>query len=129
MDRSRLQTWCSGRGIGLASRGAEVALAFAAVTPVDLQDFDFLFPTLQADPANLLPESTQTVAHLKALAATMEDPDEPGGPTTRLSRRPTPISASSSITTGPMPLSAPQPTEAATRKAVTEPLSDRQPRS
>ncbi|MGH3936266.1 MAG: LysM peptidoglycan-binding domain-containing protein [Pseudonocardiaceae bacterium] len=64
---------------GLAASGAEISLAFAAASPVDLQDFDFLFPTLQADPANLLPESTQTVAHLKALAATMEDLDELDG--------------------------------------------------
>ncbi|MGH3914779.1 MAG: peroxidase family protein [Pseudonocardiaceae bacterium] len=47
--------------------------------PADLQDFDFLFPTLQADPANLLPESTTTLVHLKALAETMEDLDELGG--------------------------------------------------
>lgn len=63
----------------LASHGAKVNLAFAAASPVDLQDFDFLFPTLQADPANLLPESTQTVTNLKTLAATMEDPDQQGG--------------------------------------------------
>ncbi|MGH3769625.1 MAG: hypothetical protein ACRDTX_31520, partial [Pseudonocardiaceae bacterium] len=64
---------------GLASRVAELGLAFAAAAPVDLQDFDFLFPTLQTDPANLLPESKQTVVDLKTLAGTMEDPDQPGG--------------------------------------------------
>ncbi|MGH3937629.1 MAG: peroxidase family protein [Pseudonocardiaceae bacterium] len=47
--------------------------------PRDLQDFDFMFPTLQSDPANLLPESTQTLVRLKDLAATMEDRSEPGG--------------------------------------------------
>ncbi|MGQ0778508.1 MAG: peroxidase family protein [Pseudonocardiales bacterium] len=60
----------------------EVADAGAAVRrprPRDLQDFDFMFPTLQSDPANLLPESTQTLVHLKALAGTMEDLDELGG--------------------------------------------------
>jgi LysM repeat protein len=63
----------------LVSRGAELNLAFAAASPVDLQDFDFLFPTLQTDPANLLPESTETVARLKTLAGTMQDLDQPGG--------------------------------------------------
>ncbi len=63
----------------LASLGAEVNLAFTAAAPVDLSDFDFLFPTLQDDPANLLPESAQTVACLKVLSATMEDQDQLGG--------------------------------------------------
>lgn len=64
---------------GLTSRAAEVSFAFAAAAQVDLQDFDFLFSALQADPGNLLPESTNTVARLKDLAATMEDLDQPGG--------------------------------------------------
>ncbi|WP_214366861.1 LysM peptidoglycan-binding domain-containing protein [Pseudonocardia sp. H11422] len=63
----------------LAARGAEEVLGFAAAAPVDLNDFDFLFPTLQGDPANLLPESTDTVAALKALSATMVDQNQIGG--------------------------------------------------
>ena len=41
----------------LASRTAEVDLGFAVAGPAALQDFDFLFPSLQNDHANLLPES------------------------------------------------------------------------
>ncbi|MGH3937628.1 MAG: peroxidase family protein [Pseudonocardiaceae bacterium] len=52
---------------------------FPRPRPRDLQDFDFMFPTLQSKAANLLPESTQTLVHLKALAATMEDLNELGG--------------------------------------------------
>jgi hypothetical protein len=33
--------------VRLAERSADIDLAFAATAPVDLQDFDFLFPTLQ----------------------------------------------------------------------------------
>jgi nucleoid-associated protein YgaU len=64
----------------LASRSAEVALGFAAAQPADVQDFDFLFLALQDDAANLLPESPDTVAQLKALGRTMEDAggDDPG---------------------------------------------------
>jgi hypothetical protein len=51
------------------------ALAFAAVTPLQFEDFDYLFPALQSDPEALLPESRDTVAHLKALGATMTDDD------------------------------------------------------
>ena len=39
----------------------------------DFKKFDFLFPDLQNDPNNLLPESPQTVADLKRLGATMLD--------------------------------------------------------
>ncbi|OLT10854.1 hypothetical protein BJF78_28380 [Pseudonocardia sp. CNS-139] len=46
----------------------------AAGAPVDLHDFDFLFPQLQDDPANLLPESPDTVKKLKDLGAVMVDP-------------------------------------------------------
>jgi hypothetical protein len=41
---------------------------------VDLQDFDFLFPALQEDDANLLPESVDTPERLKQLGRSMEDP-------------------------------------------------------
>jgi hypothetical protein len=40
---------------------------------VDLHAFDFLFPDLQNDPANLLAESPQTVSDLKQLSFTMVD--------------------------------------------------------
>ena len=57
----------------LVSAFTEVGLAFAVSEPVDGHDFDFLFPTLQADDANLLPESTATNAALKLLGRSMED--------------------------------------------------------
>jgi heme peroxidase len=57
----------------LESRFADVELAFAVSVPTDAQDFDFLFPTLQADPANLLPESPDTPEHLKRLGRSMQD--------------------------------------------------------
>jgi hypothetical protein len=49
----------------------DLRLGFAAVRPIDLQDFDFLFPDLQNDPANLLPVGPQTVNHLARLGRTM----------------------------------------------------------
>jgi hypothetical protein len=58
----------------LAGRSADVNLGFAAARTVDLQDFDFLFPDLQEDDANLLPESVDTPDRLKQLGRTMEDP-------------------------------------------------------
>jgi hypothetical protein len=45
--------------------------------PPDMQDFDYLFPTLQSDPQALLPESPETVANLKRLAVTMADDNQP----------------------------------------------------
>lgn len=57
---------------GLESSFTDVELAFAVSSPVDAQDFDFLFPTLQADPANLLPESSDTPDHLKRLGQSLE---------------------------------------------------------
>jgi nucleoid-associated protein YgaU len=61
----------------LASRTAELDFGFAVAAPTALQDFDFLFPELQDDPANLLAESPDTVRRLKELGRTMHDP---GGP-------------------------------------------------
>ncbi|HET9289474.1 MAG TPA: hypothetical protein VFQ49_00230, partial [Actinomycetes bacterium] len=58
----------------LASRAAEVELGFAVAAPATLQDFDFLFPELQDDDANLLPRSAATVKRLKELGRTMVDP-------------------------------------------------------
>jgi nucleoid-associated protein YgaU len=58
----------------LAERAAEVDLGFAVAAPAALQDFDFLFPELQDDAANLLPRSATTVKRLKELGRTMVDP-------------------------------------------------------
>ncbi|WP_448612766.1 peroxidase family protein [Modestobacter sp. URMC 112] len=64
----------------LVERSSQVSLAFAlAPPPVDVHDFDFLFPSLQADSANLLPQAPDTPQKLKALGRTMEDPDVQGG--------------------------------------------------
>jgi hypothetical protein len=57
----------------LADHSAEVPLAFAAALPADLQDFDFLFSTLQQKPANLLPEAPTTRDNLVRLGQTMRD--------------------------------------------------------
>jgi nucleoid-associated protein YgaU len=67
----------------LTELSADIGLAFAAATPVDLQDFDFLFPTLQTDETKLLPQSADMPAKLKTLGRSMEDPgpdsaDDPG---------------------------------------------------
>lgn len=48
-------------------------VAFPEAAP-DLQRFDYLFPQLQTDSANLLHKSTETVAALKSLGETMHDP-------------------------------------------------------
>src|SRR3954453_17667966 len=67
----------------LEQRGAHRARAAAAdlavETPIDLNDFGFLFPELQTDPANLLVESTQTVSALKQLSFAMVDQNQRGG--------------------------------------------------
>ena len=65
----------------LAERESLVAQGDAlveAAVEVDLHAFDFLFPDLQADPANLLPESTTTVSALKQLSFTMVDLNQRG---------------------------------------------------
>lgn len=66
--------------VSLAERSADIDLAFAVAAPVDLQDFDFLFPTLQTDETKLLPQTPDMPAKLKALGRTMEDPVPPAGP-------------------------------------------------
>jgi nucleoid-associated protein YgaU len=58
----------------LAERAGEVALGFAVATTPALQDFDFLFPDLHDDPANLLPRSSATVKRLTELGRAMVDP-------------------------------------------------------
>jgi Animal haem peroxidase len=62
----------------VAARSADVPLAFAAAVPTDVQDFDFLFPALQDDPANLLPTSRATRDNLVKLGRVMRDTG--GGP-------------------------------------------------
>jgi hypothetical protein len=57
----------------VAESVANVPMAFAAAQPVDLKDFDFLFPDLQTDPNNLLPEAATTPANLVRLGKTMID--------------------------------------------------------
>jgi hypothetical protein len=58
----------------MADRAAEVDLGFAVSAPAVLQNFDFLFPELQDDEANLLPRSATTVKRLKELGRAMVDP-------------------------------------------------------
>ena len=58
----------------LADRAAEVDLGFALAAPVAFENFDFLFPELQDDDANLLPRSAATVTRLKELGRAMVDP-------------------------------------------------------
>ena len=66
-----------------AAAGGRADAAPATVTE-DLHNFDLMFPDLQDDPANLLPESTGTVKQLRLLGGVMVDPapaddaDEPG---------------------------------------------------
>jgi nucleoid-associated protein YgaU len=62
----------------LAEVSANSPLAFALNPPVDVHRFDFLFPILQEDDANLLPQSADMPALLKRLGATMVDADEQG---------------------------------------------------
>ena len=57
----------------VAARVADVPLGFAALKPVDLRRFDFLFPELQEDPDNLLPVSRQTRNALRDLGLAMAD--------------------------------------------------------
>lgn len=59
-------------------RAAVSSVALTATPGPDLQDFDYLFPDLQADPDALLPTSKATVTALKNLAAAMGDADETG---------------------------------------------------
>jgi nucleoid-associated protein YgaU len=57
----------------LASTGGTVS-AFAAAGPGDLRAFGFLFSDLQGDQANLLPQSADTLGHLKDLGRAMGEP-------------------------------------------------------
>jgi hypothetical protein len=59
----------------IAAKSTDITLAFAAAVPADVQDFDFLFPDLQDDPANLLPEERRTRNNLVLLGRAMRDTD------------------------------------------------------
>jgi hypothetical protein len=58
----------------LAESGANTLMGFAVMArPVDTQEFGFLFPELQSDPDNLLPEGQTTRDALVALGLAMRD--------------------------------------------------------
>lgn len=65
----------------LAGFTANAPLAFALAPPVSTQPFDLLFPTLQDDEANLLPQLPDTTAKLKRLGSAMTDDDRGDDPT------------------------------------------------
>jgi hypothetical protein len=61
----------------LAANNPEAAAAIEAALQDDLRNFDFLFPDLQHDGANLLPEESPTTRDaLVALGRTMRDPGD-----------------------------------------------------
>ncbi|WP_127502754.1 LysM peptidoglycan-binding domain-containing protein [Actinoplanes solisilvae] len=62
----------------LAGAATESRAAFALVQPVESHSFDFLFPALQDDEANLLPQTAGTLTQLKALGSAMVDTDVAG---------------------------------------------------
>jgi hypothetical protein len=65
----------------LSKAAADLPLGFATARPADVQDFDFLFPQLQHNPDNLLPEGRATRDNLVRLGQTMRDtnPGDPAG--------------------------------------------------
>ncbi|MCA1703848.1 MAG: hypothetical protein LC808_11525, partial [Actinobacteria bacterium] len=63
----------------LTKRSADITLGFAAAQPLTTQDFGFLFPELQTDPANLLPEGQATRDNLVELGRVMIDDDPASG--------------------------------------------------
>ncbi|GIM88404.1 LysM peptidoglycan-binding domain-containing protein [Paractinoplanes toevensis] len=63
---------------GLAEVGVARTAAFALTTPAGSQSFDFLFPSLQDDEANLLPQGANTPELLKNLGSSMVDTDTAG---------------------------------------------------
>lgn len=71
--------------IAVASLDVDAPLAFAAATIDPLTRYDFLFPEVQADANNLLPESRQTRDALEHLGTTMRESgraDDPSGDST-----------------------------------------------
>ncbi|WP_250031205.1 LysM peptidoglycan-binding domain-containing protein [Paractinoplanes maris] len=63
---------------GLAEVATGSAAAFALFRQVEGHSFDFLFPGLQDDEANLLPQTANTPAQLKDLGNAMVDTDVAG---------------------------------------------------
>jgi Animal haem peroxidase len=59
----------------LTARSADITLGFAAAQPLTTQDFGFLFPELQQNPNNLLPQSGATRNALVELGRAMLDDD------------------------------------------------------
>lgn len=57
----------------IAGLSADVPFGFIVTKTVDLNNFDFMFPDLQNDPDNLLPESSATRDNLVRLGETMRD--------------------------------------------------------
>jgi Animal haem peroxidase len=55
----------------MAARAADIPLGFAVAQPLDTRSFDFLFPELQEDPANLLPVAGNTRDDLVELGKAM----------------------------------------------------------
>lgn len=56
-----------------AAPGGALNIPFSMEMVPDFKRFDFLFPNLQDDPENLMPEGLQTVADLKRLGQSMLD--------------------------------------------------------
>jgi len=56
-----------------AAHATDTPEAFAEAVPVDVQDFDYLFPELQEDLANLLPIDGTTPGKLVDLGRSMHD--------------------------------------------------------
>lgn len=55
----------------MAARAADIPLGFAVAQPLDTRSFDFLFPELQEDPANLLNVASKTRNDLVELGKAM----------------------------------------------------------
>jgi nucleoid-associated protein YgaU len=60
----------------VANAAAGVAAGFTVAGPATLQNFDFLFPELQDDPAKLLKSERLTVRRLRELGRRMAEPGE-----------------------------------------------------
>jgi hypothetical protein len=63
----------------LIERSADVTLGFAAAQTLSTQDFGFLFPELQENPGNLLPEGRATRDNLVELGRVMVDDNPTSG--------------------------------------------------
>lgn len=76
-DKTTFQDFAAARDqVRVASEGSP--LSFAAAQPVITGDFRYLFPELQENAANLLPESPQTRERLVRLAETMQETGDSG---------------------------------------------------